>query len=254
VGATVKILQKWEDHTQEAVEIEGHSTALVAWDGGVVLADLLCLPPPVLLSHSPNLARSVDAYATWRWADKTVVELGCGIAALPSLSAGVMGAARVVSTDGSPSVLLKTRANVADWLNRYPHATAPTVVELGWGTGEQAHEKLHALGVSTPIDVVLAADCFYVLNNPGAWGKLLATVEALAAAHTLTFVTYTNRGHDKLWRRFLDERVGKRFHVVQVSPHLLHPIAQPGAFGRLEQLTPQVQVFCLSLRVSAEAE
>ena len=250
VGAAVTIEQRWMDHREE-VEIEGHPTAAVAWDGGVVLADFLCLPPPVLLSHSPKLARSLRAYATWRWADKTVVELGCGIAALPSLSAGLLGAARVVSTDGNPGVLLKTRANVAGWLNSHPHAIAPTVAELQWGAGEQVRESLRALGVSKPVDVVLAADCIYVLENPGAWGKLLATIEALAGEHTLAFVTYTDRGHDKLWRRFLDERVSQCFHVVQVASHLLHPIAQPGAVGRLEQLTPQVQVFCWTLRVSA---
>ena len=126
------------------------------------------------------------------------------------------------------------------------------MAELQWNAGEEVLESLRALGLSKPVDVVLAADCIYVLENPGAWGKLLATIEALAAEHTLVFVTYTDRGHDKLWRRFLKERVGKRFHVVQVGSHLLHPIARPGAVGRLEQLTGQVQVFCWTLRVSSE--
>ena len=152
----------------------------------------------------------------------------------------------------NPAVLVKTRANVTRFLELHPHATTPTVAELEWGPGEQVCERIRALGVSTRVDVVLAADCIYVLDHPGAWGKLLTTVEALAAAQTLTFVTYTDRGHDKLWRRFL-ERVSKRFHVVRVVSHLLHPIAQPGAVGRLEQLTPEVQVFCWTLRVGVSS-
>ena len=248
--ATVAVKQGWRGHEEEVQAIEGHATAGVVWDGGVVLADLLCQPHQVLLSHSPLLARRIGAYSQWSWAEKTVVELGCGIAPLPSLSAGLQGARRILSTDGNPAVLLKTRANVSTWTRQHPHATMPTVAELQWGADAHVLEQLRALGVPAPVDVILAADCIYVLDNPGAWGKLLSTVAALSSAHTLTFVTYTERGHDRMWRRFLDERVGKRFHVVPVAAHLLHPTAHPGAAGRLEQFTPRVQVYCWTLRAS----
>ena len=82
----------------------------------------------------------------------------------------------------------------------------------------------------------------------GAWGKLLATVAALCTPYTLTFVTYTDRGHNKLWLRFVEQRVSKLFHVVPVQAHLLHPLAQPGARDRLEQHTPECQVFCWTLK------
>ena len=103
-------------------------------------------------------------------------------------------------------------------------------------------------GVETPVDVILAADCIYVLDNPGAWGKLLTTIVALCAPHTLVFVTYVDRGHNALWARFLSQRVSRLFHVVPVAPHLLHPCAAPGAVGRLEQLVPQYEVSCWTLR------
>jgi len=68
------------------------------------------------------------------------------------------------------------------------------------------------------------------------WGKFLATVVALSAPHTLVFITYTDRGHDKLFRRFVERRVEKFFRTARVAPFLLHPVAHPGTPGRLEQV------------------
>ncbi|KAL1527605.1 hypothetical protein AB1Y20_008991 [Prymnesium parvum] len=247
----VKVQQRWTQSKDAAAppkpeRIEGHSTAAVCWDGSVVLADLLCLPPAVLLSHSPVLARRPSAYAEWRWAQKTVVELGCGISALPSLVAARNGAKCVVSTDGNAEVLRMTRANAAQWRLEHPAATQPLIHPLLWGDRADVVRQLGGVGVEAPVDVILAADCLYVLENPGAWGKLLSTIVALSTPDTLTFVTYTDRGHDKMWRRFLEQRVQKLFHVVLVADHLLHPNARPGSHGRLEQSKP-VQVYCLSL-------
>ena len=133
------------------------------------LADFLSLPPAVLLSHSAALARSPSTYTNWRWADKAVVELGCGIAALPSLSAARNGARRVVCTDGNPDVLPLTRANVARWAGEQPgvegeKVVAPLAMALEWGGScDDTRGRLRALGVETPVDVVLAADCIYDL-------------------------------------------------------------------------------------------
>ena len=51
-----------------------------------------------------------------------------------------------------------------------------------------------------------------------------------------------------MWERFVAQRVSKLFHVVPVAPHLLHPVAQPGAPGRLEQQNPACQIFCWTLK------
>ena len=216
-----------------------------------MLADLLCLPPVVLLSHSPTMSRSPAAYAEWRWEDKTVLELGCGIAALPSLVTSLKGARLVACTDANESVLRLTRANAAQWVEEHPGATTPLMAPLIWGDGDHARAQLRASGLEAPFDVILAADCIYVLDNPGAWGKLLKTIAALSTPHTLIFITYTDRGHNKLWDRFVAQRVLKLFHVVPVGAHLLHPIAQPGAPGRLEH--HPLEVFCWTLRDAAIA-
>ena len=232
---------------QKRTDIEGHSTAAVCWDGAVVLADMLCLPPAVLLAQSVTFARSPATYAGWRWAEKTVVELGCGIAALPSLAAARNGARCVVCTDGNAEVLQLTRANAAQWAREQPgdRVTTPvTTMELGWGDGDDARQRLCAVGVEAPVDVLCVADCIYVLDNPGAWGKLLQTIEALSAPHTLIFVTYADRGHNRLWGRFLAQCVEPLFHVARVGSHLLHLCAQPGAKGRLEQRLPPVELYC----------
>ena len=261
---TVTVQQRWNepgaggremDRGDAATDIEGHSTAAVCWDGSVVLADLLCLPPPALLTHSVTLARNLATYAEWRWAEKTVVELGCGIAALPALAAARNGARRVVCTDGNAKVLRLTHANAMRWAREHPGVEPPQTMALAWGDGDRACAGLRAIGVDAPIDVLLAADCIYVLDNPGAWGKLLKTIVALSAPHTLTFVTYTDRGHNKLWERFVAQRVQPLFHIVRVGEHLLHPFAQTGASGRLEQhLSSAVQVFCWALKDAGDAD
>ena len=260
-GVHATLQQRWEEQgaggrasaDERATDIEGHSTAAVCWDGSVVLADLMCLPPAVLLAHSPALARSPASYAGWRWADKTVVELGCGISALPSLAAAWAGARRVVCTDGNEEVLRLTRVNAERWAREQPGVVAPVALGLRWGECGEARDSLRALGVGVPVDVLLAADCIYVLDNPGAWGKLLRTIVALAGPRTLIFVTYADRGHDKLWQRFVAQRVEGLFHVVRVGAHLLHPCAQPGAPGRLEQLLPSLEVYCWTLRTGSRS-
>ena len=254
LGLSATLQQRWreDDIGDDECEIESHSTAAACWDGAVVLADLLCLPPPVLLAHSTFMARSVASYAGWRWADKSVLELGCGIGALPALVTALLGARRVLCTDGHASVLRMTRANIAQWVSEHPRVTPPVALRLLWGDGEHVRGQLRAAGLpEAPFDVILAADCLYVLENPGAWGKFLSTVVALSTPETLVFVTYTDRGHNALWERFVSQRVRRHFDVVAVGSHLLHPAAQPGAPGRLEHHHPACQVFCWALKDAA---
>ena len=74
IGVHAAVDQRWRREVSvarsgeaEEAALEGHSTTGVCWDGAVVLADLLCLHPAVLASHSPNLARSPEAYRGWSW-------------------------------------------------------------------------------------------------------------------------------------------------------------------------------------------
>lgn len=224
--------------------VDGHTTGYTVWDGGVVLADLLTHPPEVLLSLSPVMARRQAP--RWSWEGKSVVELGCGVGALPSFAAALQGASPVFCTDGDGAVIPELVRNVERLAETHPQAAGrmrPTM--LRWGEGGEAD----ALGsTSIPVDVIVAADVLYVLGNPGAWGALLRTIVALSHPETMVFLTYTDRGNGKTMQRYL-ERVGREFHVTRVPQHLLHPIAQPGCVARLEQHVGECQVFCLAKRV-----
>jgi hypothetical protein len=212
----------------------------------------MCHHPAVLLSCSAAHSRLPVAYTDWKWAEKTVVELGCGSSALPACAAAIQKPRAVICTDGNADVLPMTSANVERWLREHPGSTRPMVRQLRWGEGSEADVVVQGSGLAGPadVDVVLAADCVYVLENPNGWGKLLKTILALSGPATLVFVTYTDRGHGKLWARFVAERVERHFRVIEVPTHLLHPFARPGTKGRLEQITPCVQVFCWSRRTA----
>mmetsp|Transcript_37205 Transcript_37205/g.104983 ORF Transcript_37205/g.104983 Transcript_37205/m.104983 type:complete len:252 (-) Transcript_37205:271-1026(-) len=212
----------------------------VVWDGAVCLADFLTHPPAVLTSHHHRLARSSNAEA-WQWKDKTVVELGAGLG-LISCTAAILGAKHVICTDGDGSTLKMADVNVSMLAAEHSSACPVGVQLLQWGTGREGD-----LGLQLPVDVVVASDVLYVLENPGAWGALLRTLLALAGPDTLVLLTYTDRGHGKLFRKFV-KRAAVDFHLVEVSPHLLHPTSDPAASDRIERTSGTVQIFCLSLR------
>ena len=180
------------------------------------------------------------------------MELGCGISALPACSAALQGPRLVLATDGNADTLPNAASNARRWASAHPHAAPIRVAQLRWGDGSES-AVLQSAGVTAPVDVILAADTIYVLDNPGGWGKFLSTVLALSAPHALILITYTDRGHHKTWTRFLAQRVEAFFHVTEVAPHLLHPYAHPGTPGRLEQLTPSVRIYCWARKQEAAA-
>ena len=187
VGVRAIVEQRWRSEPQLADasiagddDLEGHSTTGVCWDGAVVLADLLCHPPAVLAAwlgvglvanpdpnpnpnqvlaaQSPNLARRYRAAGhtpvpwSWAWADKVVVELGCGTSALPSCAAALHRPHAVVCTDGNSRALPIAGANTARWAEEHPKSTPVRAAQLRWGEGGEA--------------AMLRSD------NPGGWGTL----------------------------------------------------------------------------------
>ena len=95
-------------------------------------------------------------------------ELGCGIAALPALVTSLQGAQSVVCTDANESVLRLTRVNAIQFAQAHPRATTAIMAPLVWSNDQHnLRDQLRAAGVSdATFDVILAADCFYVLDNP----------------------------------------------------------------------------------------
>ena len=130
--------------------------------------------------------RTPGIHAEWQWADKSVLELGCGIAALPALVTSLQGARSVVCTDANESVLRLTRNNAAQFAQAHPRATTPVMAPLVWSDDpHDLRDQLRAAGVpDAPFDVILAADCIYVLDNPcvpNTCGFLLCLLRLLRA-------------------------------------------------------------------------
>jgi predicted nicotinamide N-methyase len=95
-----------------------------------------------------GLARAVAGAA---WGGRSVVELGCGGLALPSIAAAQAGA-RVLATDWAADALALATENAAR------NGVAIEVARVAWGEPDE----LVARG---PFDVVLAADVLYERRN-----------------------------------------------------------------------------------------
>lgn len=157
-----------------------------------------------------------------------------------SCTAAVLGAKKVVCTDGDGSTLRMAAQNAEALRASHPYVRPIDVKLLRWGQGEE-----HELGVDLPVDMVVASDVLYVLDNPGAWGAFLRTLLALSGPSTLMFLTYTERGWGKHFQKFV-QRAKTSFEMVEVSPHLLHPTSLPEHADRIERTSGIVRIFCLS--------
>ena len=103
------------------------------WDASLVLAEFI-------------LERQ------WIVLEKSVIELGCGCSALPSIAAAASGAAVCVASDYDRSALELARANAAA-----NGAAALETIVLDW--------REPRLGGHPAFDVVLAADCVFASSS-----------------------------------------------------------------------------------------
>eukprot|EP00873_Tetraselmis_striata_P004723 jgi/Tetstr1/424987/TSEL_015457.t1 len=244
---TITLKQFWmtPPDFSEGGLVDGHTTGSVLWDGAVVLADFLTHCVEIMLSCHHHYARFPQRTAEWRWEDKTVVELGAGLGLL-SCTAALLGAKEVFCTDGDGATLRMAQVN-ADLL-QLSHPGARNTIRvrrLKWGEGQEG-----SLGAALPVDVVVASDVLYVLDNPGAWGAFLRTLLALCSPATVVLLQYTDRGHPRAFVKFM-ALATRAFHIVEVPGHLLHPTRDPLHKQRIEKTTGTVQLFCLSRRAGA---
>ncbi|KAG8465240.1 hypothetical protein KFE25_012603 [Diacronema lutheri] len=252
VGLTFRVKQRHWSHDQEgsAHGIELHSTGGLCWDGAVVLADFLTHPPAVIAAHSPVLARALGC-GGWSWEGRTVVEVGCGAAPLPSFAAALCGARSVLATDGSAFCTQIAAGNAEHFARDHPVGLGGVIVcavrvcELLWGHGDEAR-VLAQHGMPPAVDVVLCADGLYVLGNKGAWSALLRTLRALTGARGFALLTYTERGAGKQFAEFLTRARAAGFAACEVAGHLLHACSRQGSAARLEQHVGDTRLFCLS--------
>ena len=171
------------------------------------------------------------------------VELGAGLGLL-SCTAAILGAKRVICTDGDGSTLRMASKNAATLALSHPAAAPVEVKLLQWGQGAEQE-----LGVTLPVDVVVASDVLYVLDNPGAWGAFLRTLMALTGPSSIVFLTYTDRGHHKYFEKFV-KRAEAYFDLVEAPEHLLHPTSQPSDPDRIERTSGVVRIFCMARKSS----
>ena len=132
-----------------------------------------------------------------------VLELGAGLGLL-GISAGLLGAARIVLTD-LHGALPTLHANVlVNSVGAVAH-----VAELEWGAGSACLEE--------PFDLILAADCVY--DDGGTSEKLLATVRQHAGASTV-FLLCGMIGTTAI--RACTEGLRRNFGSVELLTHSLN--------------------------------
>ncbi|OWZ15249.1 hypothetical protein PHMEG_00011143 [Phytophthora megakarya] len=99
--------------------------------------------------------------------DKVVLELGCGTG-LPSILAGLCGAAKIYLTDRADAVDIQRNAEANIKLNGLEGRAA--FIPLMWG---DVHMSDEIISIFRTVDIVFAADCFYQSED---FEKVIATV------------------------------------------------------------------------------
>uniref|UniRef100_A0A7S3Q159 Calmodulin-lysine N-methyltransferase n=1 Tax=Chaetoceros debilis TaxID=122233 RepID=A0A7S3Q159_9STRA len=120
------------------------STGLAVWLGSEVLCEYL--------TNYPNLVK-----------DKKVLEFGAGVG-LCGIASHLMGAARVLMTDGDTDVLdnLRHNVNLNIKTSGDEEKSSVSCPQLVWGTGRNAYFFQEAYGTS---DVLIATDCVYMTQS-----------------------------------------------------------------------------------------
>lgn len=158
------------------------STGLTLWPSARLLSEYLAQLEGKSIPRNSAMRRTY-----WTWVDKTVVELGCGLA-LCSIVSALLGS-KVVATDGDQDVVAlasrNLRLNCGSSIVRHPPRTAT----LPWGD-ESALARM-SLEAST-VDAVLLSDVVYG-SNPGVWQRLISTLLALSSPDTLILQAETER-------------------------------------------------------------
>eukprot|EP00897_Mesotaenium_endlicherianum_P004138 jgi/Mesen1/3752/ME000205S03015 len=129
----IKSLPKHDQHTQP-------STGLLLWDSARALGSVLAAHPSLL-------------------AGRSVLELGCGGAAIASFLAS-KSARKIVATDGDPKALDLLEENLALNRDEFP-VDRIQYQQLRWGDAEDI-ENARTLSDGAGFDVILGADVVYV--------------------------------------------------------------------------------------------
>ncbi|ETW09660.1 hypothetical protein H310_00176 [Aphanomyces invadans] len=156
---TVRVLVQEELGHVEDDNVDGLGIGWYVWPSAIKLA--------TFIHHNQHLV-----------AGKRVLELGAGTA-LPGLLAAKLGAAHVMLTDKDEVALRNARGAIK--LNGIAPTTI-TLMPLAWGQDFGGG----------PVDVILAADCFY---DPNDFEDFLATMAFTLHRnpHCVVYITYQLR-------------------------------------------------------------
>ena len=255
----------------------GDGTGMVTWGSAFCLSDLLqraAVSPP---SSSPGLLGIPRDLSGAR-----VVEVGAGLG-LCSLVCCKLGAAEVVATDGSESVLELLKRNAAENLApQQREGGRLTIRRLRWGDAEgitalrseqssSSGREAAAVAAGGAFDVVVMADVAYQ-RNAGAWPALVSTVVQLtdpapsaATATTTPAATTTAAAADTarrpppvvLWAHAARDDES-RLESERFSRDLIAPLREHFAIAQVDAAslhpayrTSNVRVFVLTRRAAA---
>ena len=188
------------------------------------------------------LARYIEAHPG-TVAGKNVLELGAGMG-LVSTACSLLGAARVVATDGDAAVVEACQRNIVRNLGVAAGGADKGGDGGGGGGGARVLARVLRWGdegaeeaVAPPFDVILAADivcCVY----EGAYVALAGTLQRLCGKHAAVLLSYKRR-HGSEERFF--ELIEPRFRLERVPCDDLHSdFQQPGCDITLFRLTPRI--------------
>lgn len=161
------------------------------------------------------------------FADKRVLELGCGIG-VPGLAAAVLGSKEVVLTD-LPMAVSWIQVNIDE--NRAGFTGNVSAEPLMWG------EEPESAALQQPFDVILCSDLVY--GEPSISHKLVSTLHRLSHSTTLIVSAHEARFAGDRGASFFDRLRAERFAVEPVPMdaldavyraegihvHLIHPPA-----------------------------
>eukprot|EP00698_Gefionella_okellyi_P003218 TRINITY_DN13004_c0_g1_i1.p1 TRINITY_DN13004_c0_g1~~TRINITY_DN13004_c0_g1_i1.p1 ORF type:complete len:247 (-),score=37.51 TRINITY_DN13004_c0_g1_i1:48-767(-) len=169
---------------------------------GAAVQDAAFVLSYYLYEHCPHLLQG-----------KHVVELGTG-PGLVSIIAALLGARRVVATDGDAELLQSlTQRNMELNAKQHVDAGVLSTAQLLWGVPEQ-YDRAQQL----PVDVLLGADivaCPYVHD----FENLVQTFDALSGPETVILLSYRRRSGKEDW---CFEMLKERFVVEEAPVQMLH--------------------------------
>eukprot|EP00435_Cladocopium_sp_Y103_P054561 s421_g17.t2 len=218
-------LRESEELGGDPQRADGGTTGVALWEASFVLAEWLSrhgdAAGGLAASRAFQELMKDSAPKRWRWAKKRGVELGAGLG-LPAIVAARLGA-EVVATDGDACVMKLLRRNVEDNGGANLRAEA-----LLWG----AEDPLGKLGLSSPVDFLLAADVVYASAKEALNKQLLETMLKLTHPDSVVILSNVRRFHEshKGEGRFLSE-ADKLFWRCSVQQTELHVDFQRSGVG-----------------------